>query len=80
MPIRFSQGDIKRLLAHFNMKPQQKGSTLYCGIGRDGIWRTCKFDYHKDSDIIASGTAKAIANALKFNNVLEMKEYLEKHL
>ena len=80
MPIRFRQGDIKRLLAHLHMKPHQKGSTLYCGIGRDGIWRTCKFDYHKDRDIIASGTAKAIANALKFDNVLEMKEYIEKHL
>lgn len=80
MPIRFSQGDIKRLLAHLHMKPQQKGSTLYCGIGRDGKWRTCKFDYHKDRDIVASGTAKAIANALKFGNVLEMKEYIEKHL
>lgn len=80
MPIRFRQGDIKRLLAYLHMKPQQKGSTLYCGIGRDGIWRTCKFDYHKDRDIVASGTAKAIANALKFDNVLEMKEYIEKHL
>jgi len=80
MPIRFKQGEIKKLLAHFLMKPQQKGSTLYCGIGKDGIWRTCKFDYHKDRDIIASGTAKAISNSLKFNNVLEMKEYIEKHL
>ncbi|WP_418792345.1 hypothetical protein [Phosphitispora sp. TUW77] len=80
MPIRFKQGEIKKLLAHFIMKPQQKGSNLYCGIGKDGIWRTCKFDYHKDRDVIASGTAKAIANSLKFSNVLEMKEYIEKHL
>ena len=80
MPIRFRQGDIKKLLAYFNMKPQQKGSTLFCGIGRDGTWRTCKFDYHKNRDIVASGTAKAIANALKFNDVQEMKEYIENHL
>lgn len=79
MPIRFSHGDIKRLLAHFNMKPE-KGSTIYCGLGRDGTWRTCKFDYHKDRDNIATGTAKAIANSLKFKTVLEMKEYIEKHL
>jgi hypothetical protein len=79
MPIRFSQGQIKRLLAHFNMKPE-KGSTIHCGLGKDGVWRTCKFDYHKDRDIVASGTAKAIASSLKFQTVLEMKEYIDKNL
>lgn len=79
MPIRFSHGDIKNLLAHFNMK-SEKGSTIYCGLGRDGVWRTCKLDYHKDRDTVATGTAKAIASSLKFNTVLEMKEYIKNHL
>lgn len=79
MPIRFSHGDIKRLLANFNMKPE-KGSPIYYGLGRDGVWRTCKLDYHKDRDTIATGTAKAIAISLKFKTVLEMKEYIEKNL
>jgi len=79
MPIRFCQGDIRKLLSHFNMKPE-KGSTIYLGIGRDGIWRACKFDYHKDKDPIATGTAKIIATSLKFNTVLELKEYIDKYL
>ena len=79
MPIRFCQGDIKRLLAHFSMKPE-KGSTIYFGVGRDGIWRTCKFDYHKDKDPVATGTAKIIATSLKFKTILEMKEYIDMHL
>jgi hypothetical protein len=79
MPIRFCQGDIRRLLSHFNLKPE-RGSTIYFGIGKDGIWRTCKFDYHKDKDPVATGTAKIIAASLKFNTVLEMKEYIDKYL
>lgn len=79
MPIRCCQGDIRKLLAHLNMKPE-KGSTIYLGIGRDGIWRTCKFDYHKDKDPVAMGTAEVIATSLKFNTVIDMKEYIDKHL
>lgn len=79
MPIRFCQVDIKKLLTHLNMKPE-KGSNIYMGIGRDGIWRTCKFDYHKNKAPVASGTAKVIATSLKFKNVLEMKEYIDKNL
>lgn len=79
MPICFCHGDIKRLLAHFNMKPA-KDSNIYFGIGRDGIWRTCKFDYHKDKAPVAAGTAKVIATSLKFTNILELKEYIGIHL
>jgi len=25
------------------------------GLGKDGIWRTCKFDYHKDNDTLRPG-------------------------
>lgn len=80
MPVRFTMGEIKRLLSHFNMKPLRKGSFIYGGIGKDGIWRTCKYDYHKDNDILKPGTANNITQSLKFKNVLEMKEYIEKNL
>ena len=79
MPIRFCQGDIKRLLSYLNMK-SQKGSNIYFGIGRDGIWRTCKFDYHKDKDPVATGTTKTIAISLKFRSVLEMKDFIDKFI
>lgn len=77
MPIRFSQADIRRLLNYFNMKPLKKGGFIYGGIGKDGKWRTCKFDYHKDRDQIATGTGKCIALSLGFKDVAEMKEFIE---
>ncbi len=80
MPIRFSQKDIKRLLRHFRMEPLKKGGNLYGGIGPDGLWRTCKFDYHKGRDMVATGTADVIAKSLGFRNVQYMKEYIEKNL
>lgn len=80
MPIRFSMGQIRRLLNHFNMKPLRKGSFIYGGIGTDGVWRTCKFDYHKDNDILKPGTANSIAHSLKFKDVAEMKEFIDNYL
>lgn len=74
MGIRFSQRDIARLLKHFRMEPQKKGSNLYTGIGLDGKWRTCKFDYHKKREEVLKGTADAIAKSLLFKNMKEMKE------
>ncbi|NPV79440.1 MAG: hypothetical protein HPY52_04060 [Firmicutes bacterium] len=59
------------------MVPLKKGSTIYGGIGTNGIFRTCKFDYHSDRTPVASGTASAIARALKFKDVKEMKDYLD---
>lgn len=76
--VRFVQGEVKRLLAHFNMVPLKKGSRIYGGFGKDGIWRTCSFHYHKDSDFIPEGTANSIAKALNFKDSLEMKEYIKK--
>ncbi len=80
MPIRFKQGIIKRLLNYLNMKPLSKGSNLYEGLGKDGVYRICKFDYHKDNDPVATGTANAIAKSLKFQNVEEMKQFIDKNL
>lgn len=61
------------------MKPLKKGSYIYGGIGKDGVWRTCKFDYHKDNDILKPGTAKSIAVSLKFNNVEHMKKFIDEN-
>lgn len=80
MAIRFNMGQIKKLLAHFNMEPLRKGSFIYGGMGKDNIYRTCKFDYHKDNNILKPGTANAIAHSLKFNNVSEMKNFIDKNL
>jgi hypothetical protein len=79
MGIRFSQREIARHLRHFRMMPQKKGSNLYVGIGPDGQWRTCKFDYHKGRDGVLKGTADAIAKSLLFRNVTEMKENMERN-
>ena len=80
MGIRFSQKDIAKLLRHFRMKPLKKGSNLYVGIGPDGKWRTCKFDYHKGRDPVLKGSAQAIAKSLLFKNVKEMKKYMDHNL
>lgn len=80
MPIRFDMEEIKRLLNYFNMKPAKKGSFVYIGIGKDGVKRTCKFDYHKDNDILKPGTANSIAKWLGFENVQKMKDFIDKNL
>ena len=72
MPIRFSMGHVKRLLIYFNMQLLKKGGFVYGGIGKDGIWRTCKFDYHKDNETLKPGTANSIAHSLKFKDISEM--------
>jgi len=59
------------------MKLLRKGGFIYGGIGKDGIWRTCKFDYHKDNQILRPGTAKSIAHSLKFKDVEEMKKFID---
>lgn len=80
MPIRFTHGDIKRLLNYYNMRPLKKGSFIYGGIGKDGKWRTCKFDYHKDHNQIATGTGKSIAISLGFKDTSDMKDFIKKYL
>lgn len=58
------------------MKPAKKGSNIYKGMGKDGKYRVCKFDYHKDSDLIRTGTSRAIALQLGFKNIKEMKDFI----
>lgn len=76
MPIRFTQGDIAFLFKKLGMAPLRKGSTIYGGIGPDGVFRTCKLDYHSDKTPVATGTANAIAKALGFKLRLRYDGYL----
>jgi hypothetical protein len=62
------------------MRAASKGSKIFEGFGKDGVYRTCKFDYHKDNDPVATGTANAIAKSLKFKNVEDMKTFIDKNL
>jgi len=80
MPIRFSQGDIARLLRYLNLQHARKGSNTHLGIGRDGVLRRCYFPYHSDSPPVATGTANAIASQLGFRDVEAMRAYMDKHL
>lgn len=80
MPVRFSQGDVARLLRHFNMAPARKGSKTYLGMGKDGQLRRGYFRYHSDSTPVAIGTADAIATQLGFRDVAAMKEYMDTYL
>ena len=63
MPIRFDQGDIRRLLKHFGFQLMKKGSFIYIGSA-NGANRTVKFDYHSDRTQLAIGTSRAIAKSL----------------
>ncbi len=65
------------MLARLNMVPLRKGSNIYGGVGPDGVFRTCKFDYHKDHEQVATGTAKVIAASLQFHDLAEMRAYLD---
>lgn len=77
MAIRFSQGEIAFLLQKLGLTPLRKGSVIYGGLGPDGIFRTCKFDFHKNRDMVATGTAQAIASSLGFPDLPAMRDYIE---
>lgn len=72
MPIRLSMGHIKKLLVYFNMKLLRKGKFIYGGLGKDGIWRTCKFDYHKDNLRLKTPKSEVIVS---FAFILQFKDF-----
>jgi len=78
MPVRFTQGEIVRALKRLGFKLAGKGRVLYEGIGVDGLPHICKFDYHKDRDILATGTAQKIATSLGFKNQQELKAFINR--
>jgi hypothetical protein len=79
-PVRFDQGQIRRMLAYFQLAPIKPGGSIQVGIGKDGAWRTCKFDYHEDGDRIAASAADAIARSLKFKDAAEMREFFDEKI
>lgn len=76
MAIRFSHGDIKMILKRLGYKKARKDSYIYIGISINGDPTTVRFDYHKDHDLIATGTGKQISKSLGFENTMEMQEFL----
>jgi len=79
-PARFDQGQIRRILAYLQMAPIKPGGSIHVGIGKDGAWRTCKFDYHKDDDQVTASAADAIAKSLKFKDAAEMRKFFDKKI
>jgi len=60
---------VKKMLNNFNMQPLKKNGTIWGGVGKDGIWRTCRFKEKDNNIMIPDGTAKAILIALGFSGV-----------
>lgn len=61
-------------MKYFNLE-KRKNSNIYEGMGRDGVWRSVKFDYHKARDEVRKGTALNIAQNLGFKTLMEMKGF-----
>lgn len=76
MPVRFTHGDIKKVLKWMGYQKARKDTFIYVGIDINGKPSTVKFDYHKDRDPIATGTGKQIAKSLGFKTTEELKEFI----
>lgn len=59
------------------MSRKRKSGFIYEGVDKKGIYRRCKFDYHKDREQLRKGTANAIAKQLKFENSKEMRNFID---
>jgi hypothetical protein len=70
--MKLESGMVKKLLSNFNMQPLKKNGTIWGGVGKDGIWRTCRFKEKDNIKIIPDGTAKAILIALGFKGVKDI--------
>jgi hypothetical protein len=78
--VRFDQGRIRQILAYFQLKPIKPGGSIHVGIGKDGVWRTCKFDYHEDGGPVTASAATAVAKSLKFKGAAEMSKFVDENL
>ena len=67
--------DLLLVFGYFNMSKKNKGGCIYFGIGNDGIFRTCKIDFHAGSRNVAPGTTHTMAKDLGFKNAIELKEF-----
>jgi hypothetical protein len=70
--MKLESGMVIKLLNNFNMQPLMKNGTIWGGVGKDGIWRTCRFKEKNSFKMIPDGTAKAILIALGFKGVKDI--------
>ncbi len=70
--MKLESGMVIKLLSNFNMQPLKKNGTIWGGVGKDGIWRTCRFKEKNNVKMIPDGTAKAILIALGFKGVKDI--------
>ncbi len=63
MPDGVSHGEFKRFLRKGNFTPKGERKNLYIGF-IDGSLKIVTFHYHKDCDIIPTGTLSSIAKQL----------------
>ncbi|HZH92849.1 MAG TPA: hypothetical protein VFD79_01995 [Tissierellaceae bacterium] len=66
MPDSVTQGQFKRFLKRNQFVSKGKKNNLYFGM-LDGKPRAVVFHYHKDNDIIPTGTLSAIARSLELS-------------
>lgn len=78
MGYTFTFSDIEKICRSLGME-RRKSSSIWRGIGPDGKFRQTAIHYHGRGDVVAKGTAKAIAQQLGFKDPEEMYEYL-RHL
>jgi len=76
MPPQFNFGDIKSICKRLNLSKSQKGSMLWRGVGLDGQYRQTTIHSHGDGINLSAGTAKKIAEQLKFKDIDDMLEFL----
>lgn len=63
LPDIVTQGQLKRFLQRNHFVPKGKNKNRYVGT-LDGVPHIITFHYHKDKDIIPSGTLSAMARQL----------------
>jgi hypothetical protein len=79
-PVRFDQEQIRRMLTYFQMAPIKPGGSIHVGIGKDGAWRACKFNYHEDGGQVTASAADLIAKSLKFKDAAEMSTFFNEQI
>jgi|GEM_PF-831677 hypothetical protein len=72
----FTFGDIETICKRLGVTQAKKGSKTWRGIGPDGIFRQTYNHSHGSGDLIATGTAKQIAEQLKFKDLKDMHDFL----
>jgi hypothetical protein len=78
--VRFDQEQLRQIRAYFQLKPIKPGGSIHVGIGKDGAWRACKFDYSQNGGPVTASAATAIAKSLKFKDAAEMSQFFDEEV